>query len=143
MKTMKCIAALLALIITTTAMGQKVKSEKGAQKQEMREKNFTEFCEKVGVQEVQKEKIKHLLKEQQEQLHKERKKTDHTPESRKAAMKNILKSTDASINALLTDEQKQKYAAYKQERKKEMKKKAEERRKEKEELQEDGLFLND
>lgn len=143
MKTMKCIAAMLALIITTTAMGQKAKGEKGAQKQEMREKKFIEFCEKVGVQENQKEKIKYLLKEQQEQLHKERKNTDHTPESRKAAMKNILKSTDASINALLTDDQKKKYAAYKQERKKEMKKKAEERRKEKEELQEDGLFLND
>ena len=143
MKTMKCIAAMLALIITTTAMGQKAKGEKGAQKQEMREKKFTEFCEKVGVQEDQKEKIKYLLKEQQAQLHKERKNPDHTPESRKAAMKNILKSTDTSINALLTDDQKKKYAAYKQERKKEMKKKAEERRKEKEELQEDGLFLND
>jgi protein CpxP len=143
MKLFKCMAMVLLWVFTTAVMAQKPKGERLAQKQEMREKRFAEFCEKVGIQENQKEKIKHLLKEQQEQLHKERKNPDHTPESKKAAMKNILKNTDIRIDALLSDEQKKKYTAYKLERKKEMKMKAEEKRKEKEELQEDGLFLND
>jgi len=145
MKTMKClIAALSFLMLGQYAMAQEpVQKKRGAQKQEIKEKRFQEFSEKIILREDQKEKIKQLLKEQSEQIKVQRNKADQSPDARKAAMKDILRNTDDRITSLLDDDQKARYKVYKAERKKELKKKAEERRKENEELHEEGLFLND
>ncbi len=142
MKTVKCLAILImALAIGTSAFAQDAPAGKrGAQKQEMMKKRFEEFSTKLNLRPDQQEKVKVMLREHAEELRSIKKNPDHTPESRKAAVKQSTKKLDDQIITILDDSQKEAYKKHKEERRAEMKKKAEERRKQKEELQEESIF---
>ncbi len=142
MKTVKCLAILMmALAIGTSAFAQDPPAGKrGAHKQEMMKKRFEEFSTKLNLRPDQQEKVKGILKEHAEEIRGIKKNPDHTPESRKAAVKQSMKKMDDQINSMLDDPQKEAYKKHKEERRAELKKKAEERRKQKEELEEESIF---
>lgn len=142
MKTVKCLAILvMALSMGISLQAQQAPSGKrGAHKQEMMKKRFDDFSTKLNLRPDQQEKIKVILKEHAEEVRAIKQNPDHSPESRKVAMKQSMKKMDEQINNTLDDSQKEAYKKHKEERRAEMKKKAEERRKQREELEEESIF---
>ncbi|WP_442588509.1 DUF5969 family protein [Pedobacter sp. AW31-3R] len=119
MKKLAMICGLLFSVITF-ANAQGGKRNMGTP-EERAAKMTARLTEKLSLTADQQTKIKAVFLDQQAQMEKTRAEQTQDRSAMRGKMMEMMKESDSKINAVLTEEQKKSYEAYKEERKSEMK----------------------